>query len=105
MKKIQTVNINKYDDDDYIYIGRPSLYGSPFSSKSKNIADIQVGNKSEAMEKCSEYFKDNPDIIDDLIKELSERGVHKLGCFCAPNPCHGDILIDLIEQRKYKSIF
>lgn len=103
--KLHTVNINKYTDDDYIYIGRPSRYGSPFSSKDKNIADIQVENKSEAMSMCKEHFEQNPEIIDELIAELKEKNLHKLGCFCAPKPCHGDILIELIEQRKYKSIF
>lgn len=103
--KIHTVNINKYDGDDYIYIGRPSKYGSPFSSKEKNIADFQVENKSEAMEKCEEYFSQNPKIIDELIQELNYKNLFKLGCFCAPKPCHGDILIELIEKRKYKSIF
>lgn len=103
--KLHTVNINKYDLEDYIYIGRPSKYGSPFSSKNKNIADFQVDNKSESMLKCEEFFNQNPQIIDDLIQELKEKNFFKLGCFCAPKPCHGDILIELIEKRKYKSIF
>ncbi|CAG7580638.1 MAG: hypothetical protein SLAVMIC_00505 [uncultured marine phage] len=103
--KLHTVNINKYDGDDYIYIGRPSRYGSPFASKPSNIAEFQVENKSEAMEKCRIFFEENPEIIDELITELKEKDIHKLGCFCAPKPCHGDILIELIESRKYKSIF
>jgi|AntRauTorcE11897_2_1112592.scaffolds.fasta_scaffold00596_13 hypothetical protein len=102
---IETVNINEYKGDDYIYIGRPSKYGSPFASKPSKIAEFKVGSKSEAMEKCKEYFTENPQIIDELIDELKEKEISKLGCFCSPKPCHGDILIELIEMRKYKSIF
>lgn len=103
--KLETVNINEYKGDDYIYIGRPSRYGSPFASKPSKIAEFKVDSKFEAMEKCREYFTENTYIIDSLINELNEKGINKLGCFCSPKPCHGDILIELIELRKYKSIF
>jgi len=105
INNVEIVNILKYDKDDYIYIGRPSKYGSPFSSKEKNIAEHQVNSRSESLELCRDYFTDNPSIIDDLISELKDKGINKLGCFCYPKPCHGDILIDLINKRKYKSIF
>jgi hypothetical protein len=103
--KIEIININTYQEEDYIYIGRPSKYGNPYSSKEKNIADHQVDSRNESIVLCEEYFNNRPDIIDDLIEELKSKGINKLGCFCYPKKCHGDILKRLIEERNYKSIF
>ncbi len=104
MKKIEIININKYEGDDYIYIGRPSLFGNPYSSKDSKIAE-HVGSKKEAIEKYREHILENTDILDELIKQLEENDYNKLGCYCKPAGCHGDVLKELIEQKLTKSIF
>jgi len=35
---------------------------------------------------------------------MGENLVHKVGCWCSFSPCHGEIYIEKIKQRKYKSI-
>jgi len=101
--EIKVINIKDYEDVDYIYIGRPGKYGNPFSSKKSNLAE-NVESKEEALNKFKKYIQNNPKIVDDLIKELKNNGVEKIGCWCAPSKCHGDILIEEINKRKYKSI-
>lgn len=100
---LQTINIKNYEGEDYIYIGRPGKYGNPYSSKDSNIA-ISVENKEESLKLFREYIDKNPNLIDDLINEMSEKGVYKLGCWCKPTKCHGDIYIEKIKERRYKSI-
>lgn len=102
--EIEVINIKDYEDTDYIYIGRPSKYGNPYSSKESNIAE-NVGSKEESIEKYEEYIDQHPEIIDSLIKELKENVVYKLGCWCKPSNCHGDVLVKKIKDRKYKSLF
>ena len=103
--KVKVININKYDGDDYIYIGRPSTFGNPYSSKEKNLATYKVSSKKEAIQNYRNYILNNIDILDNLIEELKSNGYTKIGCHCKPASCHGDVLKDLIEERTTKSIF
>lgn len=105
MKRIEVVNINKYEGDDYIYIGRPSLFGNPYTSKDSKIAEYKVDSKKEAIACYKEYILENINILDELIRQLKEKGYNKIGCFCKPSGCHGDVLKELIEQKQIKSIF
>ena len=45
-----------------------------------------------------EKLKSNPELVKELIK-LDKK---KLGCWCKPECCHGDILVKLIT--KYKNV-
>jgi hypothetical protein len=102
--EIEIINIKNYEDTDYVYIGRPSEYGNPYSSKESGLAE-NVGSKEEALNKFRDYIEDNPQVVDSLIKELKENKVTKLGCWCSPSKCHGEILVEEINKRKYKSPF
>lgn len=107
---IELINIKNYEGTDYIYIGRgpESKYGNPYSSKKSNIA-ISVDTKKESVDKFREYIDDNPSIVDDLISDLLENDIRKIGCWCKNSGeiglCHGDVYIEKINERKYKSIF
>ena len=104
MKKTDVINIKDYEDTDYIYIGRPGKYGNPFSSKYSNIA-TKVGSKDESLDKFRDYINNNPQLVDDLIRDLRDSGYSKLGCWCKPGKCHGDIYLEKIQEKKFKSIF
>ena len=103
-KDIKVINVKNYESTDYIYIGRPSKYGNPYSSKETNLATI-VESKEESLRKYEEYIDENPNLIDSIIKEMNNDKIHKLGCWCTPGKCHGDIIIKKINDRKYTSIF
>lgn len=105
--KIELINIKDYEETDYIYIGRPGKYGNPFSSKNSNIA-ISVDSVKISVEKFREYLDQNPSLIDDLINDLNENFLYKIGCWCKNTGekglCHGDVYLEKINERKFKSI-
>ena len=80
------------------YIGRPSTFGNPFCIG-------RDGNRTEVIEKYRQYlwrkFKEGNSPIWAGIEKMAE--AHLAGedvvlkCFCAPKPCHGDILKRAIE--------
>lgn len=35
-----------------------------------------------------------------LMNEIEELRDKRLGCWCAPKPCHGDILIKILNEKK-----
>lgn len=72
-----------------IYIGRPSKWGNPFRIGLD-------GTREEVMEKYREYVQGRPN----LVASLPGLRGKVLGCFCRPRkPCHGDVLLELAEER------
>lgn len=87
MSRTKVVNVNRDQYD--VYIGRGSIWGNPFR--------IGVdGSRKEVIEKYRDYLYNN----DYLISRLNEIKGKRLGCYCKPKPCHGDVLIDLVEKRR-----
>jgi len=72
-----------------VYIGRPSKWGNPFVIG-------KDGTREEVVEKYREWILQQPD----LLKDLHELKDKVLACWCAPNACHGDVLIDLLKEDK-----
>jgi hypothetical protein len=75
--------------DSYdVYIGRPSKWGNPFSHKDGTLAQFKVETREEAISSFEKWISDQPE----LLSALEELKGKTLGCWCAPLPCHGDVL-------------
>lgn len=100
MKPTTLVNLNKEPYD--IYIGRGSKWGCPYTiiKDRPTLAKEIVDTKEEALSKYKEYVLASPELMDSL-DELEGK---VLGCFCKPEKCHGDILLELLTQRKLQKI-
>lgn len=86
------VNISNYNGgQDFIYIGRPTKWGNPFKIG-------RDGNREECLEKYREYIEGRQD----LLKELPNLKGMALACWCKPKSCHGDILVELLEDDPWK---
>jgi hypothetical protein len=97
--KIVNLKHEPYD----IYIGRGTKWGCPYTiiKDRPTLADEIVDSKEEALSKYKEHILSSPE----LLNSLDELDGKVLGCFCKPEKCHGDVLIELLEQRKIKSFF
>ncbi len=72
-----------------VYIGRPSIYGNPFSVKKhgrQRCLELYREYAIDRMEKDKEFH--------DAVKALQGK---VLGCWCSPEACHGDVLVELSE--------
>lgn len=87
--KTKVVNVHKEPYD--VSIMRPSIYGNPYVIGSD-------GTREEVIEKFKKYFEQR--IHDDLIylQAVMELAGKKIGCCCAPLPCHGDVYVEFIEK-------
>lgn len=83
---MKTKVVNKKTSSFDVYIGRGSKWGNPFRMKSEN-------QRGEVIEKYEEYARQKFS-KDELAVLVGKR----LGCFCKPRKCHGDILVKLIEE-------
>ena len=71
-----------------IYIGRPSKWGNPFVIGPD-------GNRNDVVKKFEEYLMSNPALMEAAKQELKGKD---LVCYCAPLPCHGDILSRIANE-------
>lgn len=77
--------LNKRTDSipkDAVFIGRPSKWGNPYTIG-------KHGNRVEVVRAFELYLLSNPNLLDSL-HELRGKD---LVCFCAPELCHGDVLL------------
>lgn len=82
-----------------VYIGRFMVYiKGTYKSVWANPFPVKTYGREEALRLYKEYILSSPE----LLKRLPElRGAKELGCWCAPTPCHGDILIGLLPESGY----
>lgn len=79
-----------------VYIGRPSKWGNPFSSKEGTLADHVVEDTQEALDSYYEYFKSSPELMKAAREELVGKD---LLCWCKPKPCHGDVIKKILVEE------
>ena len=80
---------------DYVYIGRGSKWGNPYThlNLSSTGASYQVKSHEEAIECYKVWFKTRPELQTAI--EAGELRGKVLGCFCHPAACHGHYLAKL----------
>lgn len=85
----------KYD----VYIGRPTKWGNPYThiQDGKTLAKYVVEDRNAAVNAYRDYITngDGKHLLNDL-HEL--KGGKILGCWCKPQACHGDVLLELLEE-------
>ena len=82
--------VNKHYEPYDVYIGRGSVWGNPFTVKEMC--------REAAIEAYREYITKQLDQRPELVTQLLALKGKRLGCFCKPKACHGDVLLDLIEK-------
>ena len=81
-------------EEKMVYIGRQMTMGGWGLKKSKWHNPPEHGKGIEAVNKYREYILNKPELLADL-HELKDKD---LACWCKPEPCHGDVLVELIGE-------
>lgn len=82
--KVVNVRSGKYYAPQDIYVGRPSKWGNPFTIG-------KDGTREEVIAKYREWVLDQVG----LMEEIRTLRGKNLVCWCAPLPCHADVLLEL----------
>lgn len=72
-----------------VYIGRGSKWGNPFRIG-------RDGDRATVIAKHERWLSDRHD----LLRVLDELRGRDLLCFCAPLPCHGELLLRLANASR-----
>lgn len=79
--------VNKRREPFDVYIGRGSIWGNPFVIG-------RHGTREDVVRAYEQLLASSPD----LIAQLPTLRGKRLGCFCAPLACHGDVLKKWAEE-------
>lgn len=96
--------VNKRVTNEFdIYIGRPSRWGNDYSHLPNTKAQYQVATREAAIEayradlwsmiRVALATQKSQYQLPDLIYDLAALSGKKLGCWCAPAACHGEVLV------------
>jgi len=93
------------EDDNNVYIGRGGIV---FINKERYPKNSSIfynpykinkdGTREEVIEMYKNYLTEKLKNDDKLVKALVELKDKNLGCWCHPEKCHGNILLELIQQ-------
>lgn len=103
MSKTRVVNIRKETCD--VYIGRAghgkdSYFGNPFRMEA-------AMTRGGTLDRYREYFYHRLSTDKKFRRRVNELQGRTLGCFCKPNPCHGNIIkeyLDLMAENPDKAV-
>lgn len=83
------VNIGNVNNEFDVYIGRPGRWGNPFRIG-------RDGNREEVIAKYRKWIMERKHLHPIIKRELKGK---VLGCWCSPLPCHGDVLLEIINSK------
>jgi hypothetical protein len=90
---MRTVVVNLRDHAYDVYIGRGSIFGNPY-----RITDIQ--DREEVIKRYRKWFLSKVDSDPKFREAVLELRGKILGCYCIPLRCHGEILVEWLEQQE-----
>lgn len=96
----KTIAVHNQHDEYDVYIGRAvpefgleaSKWGNPIV-----LAEDTVEERDRVLAEYREWIVDQPE----LMASIGELRGLRLGCWCAPKPCHGDVLAELAEEHEH----
>ena len=96
--------VNKKAGGKGEYIGRPSPLGNPFTSKAHGMGK-RVDTVQESIAQFDAWLQakiaDRDQAVCDELDRLyvlAQQRPLQLVCWCAPGPCHGDVIKRVLEE-------
>ena len=97
--------VNLYREEFGIYIGRPGkgqdgYFGNPVVVGEQCPVCGQIHVKpGETLVCYREYLQWRVDHDPEFRVNLQNLRGKTLGCFCKPRPCHGDVIVEWLEEN------
>jgi hypothetical protein len=99
---MQTVVVNIHKEAFDVYIGRvgrgqDGYFGNPF----------RIGDgisREEAVKRFQRYFVERTEKEPEFERRILALKGKRLGCFCKPKACHGDVIVDWLNKMEPKEV-
>jgi len=99
-RTMQTIVVNIYKERFDVYIGRggrgeDGYFGNPFRMENGT-------TREDAIQKFQKYFSERIEKDSEFRRRVLELKGKKLGCFCKPKACHGDVIAEWLNKMEPK---
>ncbi len=99
---MKTVVVNIYQEQFDVYIGRAGrgedgYFGNPF----------RMGNgisREDTVQKFQKYFIVRIENNSEFRRRVLALKGKRLGCFCKPKTCHGEVIADWLNKMEEKEV-
>ena len=92
MSKVLNLKHIKFDPKTMVKVDRSTEWGNPFIIG-------RDGDRKTVIKKYKEWITQNK-----LMKDLPKLKGKDLLCWCAPEPCHADVLLVLANTNKQRRL-
>lgn len=87
---MKTIVVNKRKEACDVYIGRGSIFGNPYP--------ITINqSREQAIDLFRTFFLRLIEIDPNFKAQVLRLKGKRLGCFCKPQACHGDVIVEYLE--------
>lgn len=98
----QVVNLVKGEPYD-VYIGRAGkgqdgYFGNPHPIGRRCPICATVHARGEGIEEFKKDFLNRIETDSEFVQRVKELKGKRLGCFCKPHPCHGDVYKEWLDS-------
>jgi hypothetical protein len=101
-KQMRTVVVNIHEESFDVYIGRTGrgedgYFGNPF----------RMGNgmsREDAVDRFQKYFAERIEKDSEFKRRILALKGKRLGCFCKPKACHGDVIAEWLNKMEPKEV-
>jgi hypothetical protein len=99
---MQTIVVNIYKEQFDAYIGRvgrgeDGYFGNPFRMENEI-------SREDAVQKFQKYFTERIQKDSEFRRRVLAVKGKRLGRFCKPNACHGDVIADWLNKMEQKEV-
>jgi len=91
----EIVNVQKHGKERVTMIDRDTVFGNKFVLEE----DGGSYTREESIEKYREWFKEKIKKDPEFRKAVHDLTGEKLGCWCKPKPCHGDVILEYLRGQ------
>lgn len=99
---MRTVVVNIYEEQFDASIGRAGrgedgYLGNPFRMENEI-------SREDAVQKFQKYFTERIEKDSEFRRRVLALKGRRLGCFCKPKACHGDVIADWLNKMEQKEV-
>jgi Domain of unknown function (DUF4326) len=91
----RVVHCRRAPQGSFVYIGRPSTFGNPFRLLDPH--DDQ--ERAAVLDRYRQWFLTRIATDPEFRAQVETLRGRDLGCWCAPRPCHGEVILDWLATH------
>ena len=105
MTIVTNIRYQEYD----VYIGRPGhghdgYFGNPIIKNEECIVcGVKHTSSGDTINCYRAYFEQRIIEDEEFRQKILELRDKRLGCFCKPRECHGDVIVEYLERQKQQN--